>query len=94
MACGHFCIHRKEFHFCVDGFNHGCPCLNVIAARMIPQIHDSMAQVDAVALVVTILQQCIELAAKRSRRDFNVDPWHTCDVQILGERLGLPDGSG
>ena len=93
MACGHFCIHCKEFHFCVDGFNHGRPCLDVIATRMIPQVHDSMPQVDAVALVVqAILQQGVKLAAKRGRGDFNVNPWHTSDVQILGEWFGPQTG--
>ena len=51
----------RRIPFCIDGFNDGRPRLYVIATCMIAQIHDGMAEMNAIALVITILEQRVQL---------------------------------
>ena len=53
-------IHRKEFHFGVDGLDHGRPRLDFIPASVVAQIHDGVPQVNAVALIVAVLEQGVD----------------------------------
>ena len=63
--------------------------LNLIPTGMIPQVHDGMTQVDAIALVVSIFEQGVELPAEACCCHLDMNSRHTCDVEVFCERLGL-----
>ena len=76
-------IHRKEFHFGVDGLDHGCPRLDFIPASVVAQIHDGVPQMNAVALIVAVLEQGVELTAQACSGHFDVEPGEASDVQVV-----------
>ena len=77
------CIHRKEFHFGVDGLDHGRPGLDFIPASVVAQIHDGVPQMNAVALIVAVLEQGVELTAHACSGHFDVEPGEASDVQVV-----------
>ena len=84
-------VHRKEFHLCIDGFNHWSPRLNLVSTSVVPQIHDGVAEVYAVTLVIAFFEQGIQLTTEGGGCRFNVDAGQSSDVEVVGERFRFPN---
>ena len=86
------CVHGEEFHFGVDGFHNGRPRLYRFSTCMVPEVHDGVAEMYAIALVITVFQECIELTAKRGRGHIDMNTGHACNVEIVFQGGRFPYG--
>ena len=79
MTCLDFDVHGEKLHLGRDGFGKWRPRLHGVASFMVAQIHDGVTEMDAVALLVAIFQQGVELTADGGGRDLDVQSRQTSD---------------